>query len=123
MARFHGEVGYAVSALETPPGSGNWVDQPMTEVLYFGDLVRNSRQLREADKINDDISVSNSISIVGDAYAFGNFFAMRYIRWMGSLWVVNDVTVQAPRLLLALGGIYNGPTAPEATGSSADDNA
>jgi hypothetical protein len=108
MAKFYGEVGYGTT-VETPVGSGVWVDQ-ITEKSYFGDVIRNTRQLQQGDKVNDDISVANSISIVADPYANQNIFAMRYIRWMGTLWVITDVDVQSPRLLLRLGGAYNGPT-------------
>lgn len=108
MAKFYGEIGYNTGTVETPPDSGVWVDV-ITEVSYYGDVVRNSRQLREGELINDDISVSNSISVVADAFAYENIFAMRYIRWMGALWVVSNVDVQRPRLLLSLGGVYHGP--------------
>lgn len=108
MAKFYGEVGYG-ETVESPVGSGVWVDV-ITEKLYFGDVVRNTRQVREGDKINNDLSVNNSISIVADSYALENIFAMRYVRWMGALWIVSDVDVQRPRLLLRLGGVYNGPT-------------
>lgn len=107
MAKFHGAVGYGVSVQTTP---GVWKDQ-ITERKYFGDIVRNARQLREGEKLNNDISVSNSISIVADAYANDHFFAIRYVEWAGALWTVDDVTVQSPRLILRLGGVYNGPRA------------
>ena len=67
---------------------------------------------RRAKQVNDDITVQNSISIVADAYAFEHFFAIRYIRWAGTLWKVSDVEVQRPRLILRLGGVYNGPADP-----------
>lgn len=109
MAKFYGEVGYG-ETVENPPGSGVWIDK-ITEKSYFGDVARNTRQLREGDKVNDDLSVNNSISIVADSYAYENIFAMRYVRWMGALWVISEVDVQRPRLLLRLGGIFNGPKA------------
>lgn len=109
MAKFYGEVGYGTS-VESPEGSGVWVDE-ITEKLYFGDVVRNTRQLQSGEKVNDDLSVNNSISIVADAFAQQNIFAMRYVRWMGANWVISDVDVASPRLLLRLGGVYNGPTA------------
>ena len=109
MARFHGEIGYGETA-ETPPGSGVWVDS-IVEYSYFGDVVRNARKSQEGEQLNNDISVNNSISIVADAYANEHFFAIRYIRWAGALWTVSDVEVQSPRLLLRLGGVYNGPVA------------
>lgn len=119
MAKFYGEIGYGAT-VESPLGSGIWVDE-ITEYSYYGDVVRNTRHLQPGEKVNNDISVSNSISIVADAYAREHFFAIRYIRWAGSLWKVSDVEVQTPRLLLQLGGVYNGPTAG-ASGSSSDNS-
>lgn len=103
MAKFYGAVGYAETVEKTP---GVWVDQ-ITERNYYGDVVRNSRKLEEGNKVNLDVSVGNSISIVADAYAHNHFFAMRYVRWAGALWIVDNVDVQSPRLVLRLGGLYN----------------
>lgn len=107
MARFHGRVGYGTS-VETSPGV--WEDV-ITEYRYFGDVVRNTLRFREGESINNDLSVSNSVSIVADAYANEHFFAIRYVEWAGALWNVSNVEVQSPRLVLRLGGVYNGPTA------------
>lgn len=114
MARFYGAVGYG-DTVESPSDSGIWVDQ-ITEVSYFGDVIRNTRKLEEdstvgATKLNSDISVSNSISIVADQYAIEHFFLIKYVQWAGTLWTVTNVEVQSPRLLLRLGSVYNGPTA------------
>lgn len=108
MARFHGEVGYG-DTLESPPDSGIWVDQ-ITEIAYFGDVIRNTRKLEEGEHLNNDISVGNSISIVASQYALEHFFKIKYVRWMGVLWTVTSVEVRTPRLILSLGSVYNGPT-------------
>ncbi len=108
MARFFGEVGYGES-VETPPGSGVWVDE-VTEYSYYGDVERDSRRLEPGEGLNDNITVGNSISVVADHYAMEHFFAIRYIRWAGTLWAVSSVEVKSPRLILTLGGVYNGPT-------------
>lgn len=113
MARFYGAVGYG-ETVESPADSGIWVDQ-IIEVLYFGDVVRNSRKLETdskvgATKLNNDISVGNSISIVADQYAVEHFFLIKYVQWAGTRWTVTNVDVQSPRLLLRLGSVYNGPT-------------
>ena len=105
--RFYGKVGFGHMTKSAPGVSKDVI----TEKPYYGDVIRNTRQLREGDKINDDISVGNSISIVADAFASENIFAMRYVEWAGTLWKVDDVEVQSPRLLLRLGGVYNGPRA------------
>lgn len=107
MARFCGLIGYGQSE-ETAPGV--WEDT-ITERQYRGDVVRNTRKLQEGESLNNDLSVGNSISVVADAYANEHFFAIRYIRWAGTLWTVSDVEVQSPRLLLRLGKVYNGPKA------------
>ncbi len=106
MAKFYGEIGYGETT-ETSPGV--WTDT-ITEKSYYGDVIRISRQLKETEGLNKDLSVGNSVSIVADAYANEHFFAIRYIRWAGTLWTVSNVDVQSPRLILRLGGVYNGPT-------------
>lgn len=110
MAKFHGVVGYGVS---TEKAAGVWEDV-ITERTYSGDVIRNTRRLQEGEQFNPNLTVNNSISVVADAYALEHFFAMRYISWAGTLWTVSDVEVQSPRLLLRLGGVYNGPVAPPA---------
>jgi hypothetical protein len=107
MAKYSGKVGYGTS-VETAPGV--WKDT-IVEKPYFGDVLRNIRQLREGETANGSLSVNNSISIVADAYANQNFIAIRYVWWMGTTWTVSDVEVRSPRLLLTLGGVYNGPKA------------
>lgn len=105
MVKFYGKVGYG-ETVETRPGV--W-DDVIVEKQHYGDVVRNSRTLQTGEKVNNDLSVGNSISIVADAYANNHFWAMKYIEWQGALWIVADVTVLAPRLLLRLGGVYDGP--------------
>lgn len=106
MARFFGAVGYATQC-ETSPGV---YEETMTERTYYGDVYEVSRRLESGDALNGDVSLSNRISIVADAYAHDNLFAIRYVKWMGTAWVVKDVKVEAPRLTLSLGGVYHGPT-------------
>lgn len=119
MGRFFGEVGYADEQVEDPPGSGIWVDK-MIERSYQGDIVRNTRQLVTGEKVNEDITVANSISIVADEYAIEHFFNIKYVRWVGVAWTVPTVESKPPRLILSLGSVYNGPT-PAAPGPPEDD--
>ena len=108
MARFFGRVGYGFTE-ESVSAPGVWADV-IVEHSYYGDVVRNQRNLREGENLNFDLSVQNSISIVADAYANDHFFAIRYVEWAGALWTVSAVEVQSPRLLLRLGEVYNGQT-------------
>ena len=104
MAKFFGSIGFAES-VETSPGV--W-DEAITERNYYGDLSRNVRRLQSGDKVNDDVNVSNEISIVADPFANQNFHSMRYVEFMGAKWKINNVEVQYPRLILTIGGLYNG---------------
>ena len=106
MTRFFGRIGYGES-IETAPGV---FQDHIVEYSYYGDVVRNTRNLRQGENLNPDLSVQNSISVVADAYANEHFFAIRYVEWAGVLWTVDNVEVQSPRLLLRLGEVYNGPT-------------
>jgi len=105
MAKFYGAVGYGKSTEIRP---GVW-DDVITEYKYYGDVVRNSLRLQGGEQVSDNLSVGNSISIVADAYARENFFAMKYVEWAGERWEISEVQVQHPRLILRLGGVYNGP--------------
>lgn len=103
MAKWFGKIGYA-ETVETVPGV--WKEQ-ITEREYYGDLIRNGRRLQSANQVNDNIEISNEISIVADPYANENFHSMRYVEFMGTKWKITSVDVQYPRLNLSLGGVYN----------------
>lgn len=107
MAKFYGEIGY-VETEETTPGV--WSEK-VVKRYYSGDLIRNSRRLQTADQLNDNINISNEISILADPYAINHFHAMRYVEFMGTKWKVSNVEVRYPRLILTLGGVYNGESA------------
>lgn len=104
MAKWFGMIGYA-ETVETSPGV--WKEQ-ITKREYYGDLIRNARRLQSADNVNDNLEITNTLSIVSDPYAMENFHAMRYAEFMGARWKITNIEVQYPRLLLTLGGVYNG---------------
>lgn len=104
MAKFYGKIGYAEMS-ETSPGVHK---EQITERNYYGDLIRNTRRLQSGDKVNDDVNVANEISIVADPFANENFHSMRYVEFMGAKWKITNVEVQYPRLILTIGGLYNG---------------
>lgn len=104
MSKFSGSVGY-VATVETKPGV--W-DDSVIERHYTGDLIRNTNRVQTTDKVNDDITISNEISIVADPYANQNFQSMRYVVFKGAKWKITSVEVSFPRLILTIGGVYNG---------------
>ena len=104
MAKYYGVIGYA-ETVETAPGV---YEEQITERNYYGELVRNTRRLQTSDQVNDNINIANEISIITDPFATQNFHAMRYIEFMGAKWKITNVEVRYPRLILTIGGVYNG---------------
>lgn len=107
MAKYYGKLGIA-ETVETSPGV--WEEQ-ITERPYRGDVIKNSRRYEGSEYLNDNLILNNSLSIVCDSYLSERIFAIRYVTWMGARWKVSNIEVQRPRLILTLGGVYNGPEA------------
>ena len=103
MGKFYGIIGYGVTE-ETKPDV--W-EEKITEQKYYGDVLQFSRRWESGEHLNDDLNVSNKISIVADPFAYENFHNMRYVEWMGAKWKISLVDVQYPRLILTVGGVYN----------------
>lgn len=103
MAKYYGVIGYA-SSEETEPGI--W-EESITEREAVGDMLENLRSLENSGEVNDNINISNRISIVADPYAIQNFHTMRYATYLGTKWKVKSVNVNYPRLILSLGGVWN----------------
>jgi hypothetical protein len=101
--RYYGKIGY-FDTVETKPGL---FENQMIYKTYKGDVLRNYKRNQDGSKVNSDISVNNSISIVADPYAREHFFNIKCVEWQGALWTVSSVEVQYPRLILELGGLYN----------------
>jgi hypothetical protein len=108
MAKFFGAIGFGVTQ-EVTPGVHR---EQIKERLYFGEVLQNSRTLENSGQVNDDIGISNRISIIADPYANENFHAMRYVQFMGAKWKVRTADASSyPRIILTLGGVYNGEQA------------
>lgn len=104
MAKWFGKIGFADQS-ETAPGV--WTVGIISRE-YYGDVIRNTRRLQSTDQVNDDITISNEISIVADPYAMNNFHSIRWIEWMGTKWKATNIDVQYPRLVISLGEVWNG---------------
>ena len=103
MAKFAGKIGFEHTT-EISPGIWN---ESIEERFYYGDLLRGRMQLENSGDVNDNVRLSNEISIVCDEYAYHNFASIRYVCYMGVKWKVTGVEVKHPRLILTIGGVYN----------------
>lgn len=118
--RFYGIVGFGQSG-ETQ--SGVWTTIT-AERPYYGDVVKDTRRIVAGQEVNPSVSTGNSIEIVADPFANEHFHAIKYVEWEGALWSVTEIEQKRPRLILRLGGVYNGqrptPDAPAESGSTGD---
>lgn len=120
MAKYYGAVGYVLTMKDD--GFGVY-DPKIVERPYYGDLIESREKNQTGEGVNDDITIQNDISIVADTYAYQNFHQIRYVTFMGVRWTVNSVTIKRPRLILSVGGVYNGQTPETASeiGANARD--
>lgn len=104
MAKFAGLVGY-VTEEETALGVWSPVETPKR---MKGDMLRQSSSSQNGDKVNSDITLNHRVSLVGDAYAFGNYFNIKWIEVNSRKWEVESVEIKSPRLIVTVGGLWNG---------------
>lgn len=108
MARFYGEIGFGTT-VEVEPGV--WKDV-IVEHKFYGDVLRNDLNSESGEKVVPDFTFTNRLSIVAGHRALKRRKKIRYIRFEDDLWIINSVEIEGRRLILSLGGVYNGPTAP-----------
>lgn len=104
MARFAGLVGY-VTQEEKVPDVWSPTENPR---VMKGDIIRQSSSVQNDNKVNSDISLGHRISLIGDAYAFDNYYNIKWVNIDGYKWEVISVEIQRPRIIVSLGGKYNG---------------
>lgn len=108
--KFFGKVGYCWTEEGTGEREGI-MEEHAVAYDYYGDVLSNSRRLEQGPSIIDGVNITNRISIMADAFAWDHIFAMKYIEWMGQKWKVTNVEIARPRLVLQIGGIWNGTEA------------
>ena len=105
MAKFYGEIGYAITQ-ETRPGI--W-EEILVKKHVCGEQLNIRSKWQTSSQLNDNIDISNQLSIIADPFAYQNFYNIRYIEYLGCKWKVMAVELQRPRLILTIGGVYNEP--------------
>lgn len=116
--KFSGVIGFSEGPVEVHPG---YPEEVIVERKYYGDVIRATVHARNTDKSISDQEITNEFSIVIDGYALENFFSMRYLYWGGVCWEIKQVEFQRPRLIVRVGGVWNGETL-EASEDSGDDH-
>lgn len=106
MAKFYGKVGYVDGTVESRPGI--WTPN-IVEREYYGDFTRYTSKFVTDGDLNDDPDISTEISIVADPFAISKSNKIRYVEYGGTKWKVVSVDpTKYPRLILSIGGVWNG---------------
>lgn len=103
--KFCGKVGFWIGESEVKPGI--W-KPTIVEKTYYGNVNRSYRRFQQTDAQNDAFSTNNQIAILSDLFAQQNWSSIRYIVWNGVKLKVTSIELSYPRILLEVGGIYNG---------------
>lgn len=104
--KFVGKVGFWEEEVEVKPGVFR---SDIIERSYTGDVYRNRRGFQAGEnQQNKNLTINNQISILSDLYARNNWGSIRYVIWNEVKWEVTSVEVAYPRLVLEIGGVYNG---------------
>ncbi|HSQ89983.1 DUF7253 family protein [Romboutsia sp.] len=104
MAKFAGKIGFS-NTIETSPGV--WSNE-VIEKTYVGDVLKTSLRYQNDLQINDNVILSERISIIADIFVNNNIQNIKYVIHMGAKWAVTEFDVRYPRIILTLGGVYNG---------------
>lgn len=104
MTKYSGMVGF-VTQKETVPGvwTSDTVEKPMR-----GDVLRASSSNQDNSKVNSDVSLMHRISLVGSARQPMEYYNIKYVVLHGIKWEVTGIEIQHPRIILSLGGMWNG---------------
>jgi len=110
MARICIKVGYEIEEYEKEPGV--WVPASTIEKTYFGDIVKNYRRWNTTqDGTNNNLFLNNRLSVVVDDFMKLNIPRIKYVLWKGIYWKVESVELSIPRIIMTLGGVWNGQKA------------
>lgn len=116
MAKYYGKIGYGISE-ETVPGV--W-KKKIIEREYFGDILTSGWRWEQGEKVNDDLCLTNRISIIADLFANSNIGAAVYIEYQGAKWKIRSVELAYPRIIITLGGVYY-EQSEETSGETGED--
>lgn len=102
--KFYGSIGFSYE-VQTAPGVWEGVSD---ERDAYGDVLSNVRRWEPSSELNDDLNVTNRISVVASRFFYEHLGSMRYVLWNGTKWKIKSAEIVRPRIILTLGGVYNG---------------
>lgn len=110
MSKFTGLVGF-ITQEESIPGVWSPIENSKK---MRGDLISssatngNGSRIADSGKVNDDVSLNHRVSLLGDYYTFNNYLNIKWIQIGGRKLEVSSIELQRPRVILTVGGLWNG---------------
>ena len=105
LMKYYDKIGFWLDEVETAPG----VYRSMVEERsYAGDVIENRQYWKSTEYQNDDLTISNKISIIADLYFNQHISSIKYVTFMGAKWKVKNLDLDYPRVIIELGEVYNG---------------
>lgn len=108
MAKYYGVVGFVKTEERDIPSV---YEESVVRRHYRGDILQNQKRWEHSsEQVNDNLNISNRISIVADSFAMESLHAMKFVEFMGVAWNITGVEIAPPRIILTIGGVYHGDT-------------
>lgn len=111
MAKFFGKVGFSVTVELDPINEPGVYGDSNIEREYCGDVLQNRASWEQSTEVNDNFNINVRFSLLLDPFAEQYCQKIKYIEYMGGKWKVKSIEIQYPRIILTVGGVYNGEQA------------
>lgn len=105
--RYNGRLGFAITMETDPENHPSVWESVIVEKSAKGDILMNNIQYNASSQVNDEITISNQISVVASPYVLKNWEHIVYATYMRQKWRVSNVKLAFPRIILTLGGVYS----------------
>jgi len=107
MAKFSGNIGY-VESVEQDGRPGKFIET-VIEKPAKGNVLKDFRRYQSNDNLQSSLNVSDRISVIANDYILNNTHKMKYLVKRGVRWNIVSFEISHPRVILSIGGVYNGP--------------
>ena len=114
MARFHDKVGFLIPNDDQTTGiaSNKAVERPC-----YGTILEHTKRWDGGDKKNSDLRLDARIEIIANDYVRKHIQYIAYVHYLNYYWTVESFTPSFPRIVLNIGGVWNGEIAASSQAS------
>lgn len=104
--KYSGLAGFNEKDIEVRPGV---LQNQIKERRIKGNVLNYGHYNSDTpNSMQQDVSIRNRLSIIMDPYIKKNFNNILYVTFMNVRWSISSLTINGNRVILDLGGVYNG---------------